>query len=191
VRQPRNRPGNYIVLTSDVRVGQGRVLGVGLSSLSPVERRLIDVLRAAEELRGVLARSAFVRNVGVGNAVTANGVAVELVALELRDDGGRGILRRHATERPEGSETSPEILLTEIALSDDWATSYEVGSGPWTGDNESEAEFFFRPRPPDGATHLDVRIARLARWPPAGSVTLSAPPSPASIEGPWEFRVSL
>jgi hypothetical protein len=87
--------------------------------------------------------------------------------------------------------TSPDILLTEIALSDDRATRYEVGSGPWTADNESEAEFFFRPRPPDGATYLDVWIARLVRWPLTGSVAMSASPSRAPIEGPWEFRVTL
>jgi hypothetical protein len=138
--EPRNRAGNYIVLHSDVRVGQGSVLGSGLSSLSPVEpSRLIDQLRAAEELRRVLAGSTFVRNVAVGDAVTGNGVTVEpfLVAIELRDDGCRGILRRHAAERPDGSEASPNILLADIALSDDLATSYEVGSGPWTGDNET------------------------------------------------------
>lgn len=189
--EPRNRAGNYLVLHSDVRIGQGGVVGAGLSSLAPLERRLIDQLRTAQELRRVLARSAFVRNVAVGVAVTGNGVTVELVALELRDGGGQGIVRRHATERPDGSDASPNILLADIALADDLATSYEVGGGPWTGDDESDAEFLFRPRPPDGAAHLDVRIARLVRWPPAGPLTSSTAPSRAHVEGPWEFRVLL
>jgi hypothetical protein len=191
VSEPRNRPDNYIVLHSDVRVGQGGLVGAGLSSLAPLECRLIDQLRTAQELRRVLAWSAFVRNITVGDAVTANGVTVELVAIELRDDGCRGILRRHAAERPDGSEASPNILLADIVLSDDLATSYEVGSGPWTGDNENEAEFLCRPRPPAGAAHLDVRITRLVPWPPPGPATSSTPPSRAPLEGPWEFRVIL
>ncbi len=187
-------PGDagYQVLSSSVRVGRGGLMGAGLTSLPPEDRERLERLRAAAELRPALASSALERLVRGGAALTVHGVTVELVVLEIRGSGARGLLEWRA-EMPWEPTGRLSVLMADIAVRDDRGTVYEVESDPWRGaaNGGGAAEWFCKPPPPEGAGELVVSITRLVSWwlPGRGAPT-DAPPE-TSIEGPWEFRVPL
>jgi hypothetical protein len=112
-------------------------------------------------------------------ARTAGGARVELVALEIREDGCIATLVAH-TRPPVGSVGH----FVEVTVSDDAGTAY-VASGQGSGGSgpgASRHEIRFAPTPPESARTLTIRIESFVDPFPGPSVEL---------RGPWEFSVAL
>jgi hypothetical protein len=144
------------------------------SSQELVERHHHDWMRVAtvdaSELRRVIA---------VGTEIEAGGARVELVAVEIRQDGGVAVLVAH-TRPPTGQAGH----FVDVAVSDDEDTGYvSAGQGNAGGNpGTSRYDVRFAPAPPPDACVLTIRIAAFD----------SPFPVPAErLEGPWEFLVSL
>ena len=117
--------------------------------------------------------------IGVGSGVDAGGARVELVAIEIREDGGIASLVAH-TRPPVGFLGH----IVEVTISDDAGTAY-VASGQGSGGSSpgaSRHEVRFAPAPPEAARVLTLRV---------DSFTDPFPGRAAGITGPWEFCVAL
>jgi hypothetical protein len=133
-----------------------------------------DSMRVAGVDAGALRRV-----IPLGEAVEAGGARVELVALEIREDGCIATLVAH-TRPPVGSVGH----FVEVAVSDDVASAY-VASGQGSGGSgpgASRHEIRFAPTPPESARTLTIRIESFVDPFPGPSVEL---------RGPWEFSVTL
>jgi hypothetical protein len=185
----REKPPRFVVLSSDIRVGTGGLLGVGIDSLPPEEAAGLRPVVAAMEVERTVASSRFLRVAEIGAKVAASGVTAELLAIEIREEGGRGTLRLDAGSDNQAAGGS---FLATITIEDDAGTIYEAAAGPWhRGAMPSRAEFFFQPRPPAAASGLRISVARLDPWQPPGSLVQPARLPNAPIEGPWKFRAAL
>lgn len=110
----------------------------------------------------------------------ANGVRVELIAVELRTDGAIAWLVTHI--RP---PVAPPGHFAEVHLTDDAGTDYVAAVQGNGGSSPSTAryELRFSPAPPSAATQLDIQITRfLDPFPESPNVP---------VEGPWAFTVTL
>lgn len=120
------------------------------------------------------------RVIAIASIERAGGVAVELTAVEIRDDGGVALLVAH-TRPPTGQIGH----MVEVSVSDDRATTY-AASGQASGGAYATATRFevrFAPSPPSDATTLNVRIdAFLNPFPGQGKDRMT---------GPWEFAADL
>jgi hypothetical protein len=119
------------------------------------------------------------RVIALGNAVTAAGVKLELIALEVRDDGCVATIVAHT--RP---PTGPVGHFVVLKVSDDVGTEY-FASGGSSGSSGSEAsrhEIRFAPAPSPNAGTLTIRIETFINPFPGPSTEL---------RGPWEFVVPL
>lgn len=116
-----------------------------------------------------IARSPLSRVIGVGAVQASDGTTVEFISVELRETGGRGLVRVHSTKgyRPPWNPPDRPREPAPPSIQDDLATDYAVGwssrGGSGGGDDYSEitAEFWFAPAPPSGAHRLEVSIPRL------------------------------
>jgi hypothetical protein len=139
-----------------------------------LERHVRDLQRVADVDSGALRRV-----IALGDEVQASGVRVELVALEIREDGAIVTVVAH-TRPPVGNVGH----FAEVTVSDDAGTPY-VASGQGIGGSSpgtSRHEIRFAPAPPEDARTLTIRIE-----------AFMAPfPGPATeLSGPWEFHVAL
>lgn len=119
------------------------------------------------------------RVIAVGAAVEAGGVRLELIAVELRTDGGLATLV--AQTRP---PVGPPGHFAEVRISDDANTAY-VAAGQGMGGptpTTTRHEVRFAPAPPGTATVLSITIDRFVDPFPSGVI---------AIEGPWKFEISL
>lgn len=139
-----------------------------------LERHARDSMRVA----GVDA-SALRRVIPLGDAVEAGGARVELVALEIREDGAIATIVAH-TRPPLGNVGH----FAEVTVFDDAGTAY-VATGQGTGGSSpgaSRHEIRFAPAPPGGVLTLTLCIEAF----------IDPFPGPAvELKGPWEFRVEL
>jgi hypothetical protein len=144
------------------------------SGQEQIERHHHDWMRVA----GVDA-SALHRVIAIGTGVEAGGARVEVIAIEIREDGGIAVFVAH-THPPVGQTGH----IVEVTVSDDAGTPYASagqGSGGWNS-GTSRYEVRFAPAPPAGARDLEIRInAFIAPFPGPGE----------RLEGPWEFRIAL
>lgn len=136
-----------------------------------------------------IAQSPLSRVIGVGEAQTSDGITVECTSLELREAGGRGLVRVHSS-RGYGPPRNPPDRPRDPAppsLRDDLGTDYAVGWSSWGAGgggadySEFTGEFWFAPAPPAAAGRLTVSIPQLD---PTGG--LPKPELP-----PWVFDVPL
>lgn len=163
---------------SGASVGSGSWSSSGRSADVPamalVERHGRDAMRVAGVDAGDLRRV-----IPIGEAVTAGGARVELVALEVREDGA--IVTAVAHTRPPVGQAGH---LMEVTVSDDAGTPY-VASGQASGGSGPGAtrhEIRISPAPPEGARTLTLRIeAFLDPFPGVAD----------QLRGPWEFRIAL
>ena len=149
-----------------------------VASDEPAHEAIARMSRDAMRVAGVDA-GALRKVIALGDAVTAAGIKVELIALEIRDDGGVATIVTH-TRPPIG----PVGHFTLVTVSDDLATEY-VASGGGSGSSgpaASRYELRFAPAPPPGARTLTVRIDQFVDPFPGPSTEL---------RGPWEFIVEL
>lgn len=119
------------------------------------------------------------RVIAVGASVTASGVRLELMAVELRTEGGLATLVAHT--RPPIGQAGPFV---EVRVSDDVHTTY-VAAGQGLGGPSATTtrhDVRFAPAPPASAKVLTLSIDRFAD-PFSGRAT--------PIEGPWTFEIGL
>lgn len=119
------------------------------------------------------------RVIAVGASVEAGGVRLELIAIELREDGGLATVV--ARTRP---PIGPAGHFLEVLVSDDAETAY-VAAGQGTGGSDpttTRHEVRFAPAPPPTAMLLKLSIDRLVDPFPRGGTP---------IEGPWAFEIRL
>lgn len=132
--------------------------------------------------------SALRQVIGMGRSSVANGVTVELIAIEVREAGCRCLLRFRLAGAEMDGELYRPVGSPEVTVVDDLSTRYETGmadiSQSGTG---GEASFHFAPPPPADARRLTIVIKRFEepRLPPERS-----PSSPGGdTPGPWTFDV--
>jgi hypothetical protein len=142
--------------------------------------RMLDTSMANFEV----GMSALDRVIGIGQAVEASGVVVEMIALEIREGGG--VLHWR-------TQTAEDRMLgdADIAFSDDSGTTYQVTPSGWGGsDRETRGVTLVVPKPPHEARTLIIEVRSFGRmdWMPL-------PPSmspPIDVTGgSWRFEVSL
>jgi len=108
-----------------------------------------------------IARSPLSRVIGVGAVQTSDGTTIECISVELREAGGRGLVRVHSSKGYRRPPRNPPDRPRDPApprLRDDLDTNYAVGWNSWGGggggDDFSEftGGFWFAPAaPPPGA----------------------------------------
>jgi hypothetical protein len=139
-----------------------------------IEQHGRDSMRVAGVDAGALRRV-----ITVANAVEVGGARVELVALEIREDGGIATIVAH-TRPPLGFVGH----FIEVTVSDDAGTTY-VASGQGSGGSSpgtSRHEIRFAPSPPERARTLIIHIEAFMDPFPGRTVLLP---------GPWEFLIAL
>ena len=163
---------------SGASVGFGSWSSSGRSPDAPAMAFLEHHGRDAMRVAGVDA-GALRRVIALCDAVDAGGARVELVALEIREDGAIATLVAH-THPPVGQAGH----FMEVSVADDADTTY-VAAGQGSGGSSPGAtrhEIRFSPPPPEGARTLTLRIeAFLDPFPGAAS----------QLRGPWEFHIAL
>lgn len=119
------------------------------------------------------------RVIPVAAAVQVGGVRVELIAVEIREDGGIATLVTH-TRPPIGQVGH----IVTVSVADDAGTEYAASGQGAGGGNAGVArhDVRFAPAPPAGARVLTLRVDAFVD-PFAGLAT--------PLEGPWEFRIEL
>jgi hypothetical protein len=143
--------------------------------------------RRFDEMHGryfEIGSSRLVRVVPVGQAMDADGVLIELTAIEMREAGAVLLWR---------TVTGDDRMLgpPDVSVGDDAGTEYEINWGSWSGsDHESRGETRFRPSPPTEATALFVEIKSFGGG--AGTPIPDHVPMPwHRADGPWSFEVLL
>jgi hypothetical protein len=116
----------------------------------------------------------------IADEATANGVRVELIAAELRTDGGVASLVAHTRPpfRPPGH-------FAEAGVTDDAGTDYVAAmqSSGQSSASTARYELRFSPAPPPAASELRIVITRFMEPFPE---TPNVP-----VEGPWSFTIGL
>jgi hypothetical protein len=168
------------------RLGHAEMRTWPPSQLDPAAAAYMRRQRWTGEQLVQLGGSPLVRVIAVGATAISAGVAVELVALEVRGAGLSASLRFRPADP---ADQTMHLGDPELTVSDDVGTAYEAGTiVPSRYGGGGEARAVVVPRPPDSARALTLSVARIVR--PA---LPSQVPNPfdRSVEGPWEFTVSL
>jgi len=186
--------GGLITWGAMRRIGRRRSSGRWSSPLvrsrdqaPPAE--LAESLRAVDQLVGIDA-SALREVIGVGLTSTHGEVTVELIAIEIREQGCRGILRYRSTIEIDESRPFAPFGEPEVTIADSAGTAYRTGLASWSGSlSGGEAGFHFAPPPPDDAGQLTITIKRFRepRLPPGHRLG----GAPGGISGPWIFVVDI
>jgi len=147
----------------------------------PMSAEEAELLELAEYLINVHL-SPLVRVVAIGQQVEADGIRVELIALEVREAGAVLYWRAFATD--------DRILgLAVIEVSDDIGGEYRVFLGGGGGGERAwNGETNVVPAPTTGASMLRVQVTGFEGFPPSGF------PGAAQVranEGPWVFEIPL
>jgi hypothetical protein len=120
------------------------------------------------------------RIVAVGQMTEVEAVRIELIALELREEGGVAIAVVH-TKPPDGRSLGP---FARISILDDVGTSYAAGSDGSGGSQfATRLTIRFAPAPPDAAGQLTIRIEEFVNPFPG--------PARQQVVGPWVFVIPL
>ena len=185
--EPGGPPGRVTEDEPDrLRLGHAEMHTWPMSQLDPAAAAYMRRQRWTVEQLAQLGSSPLVRVIAVGATATSAGVAVELLALEVRGAGLSASLRFRPADP---ADQTMHLGDPELTVSDDVGTAYEAGTivPSWHGGG-GEARAIVVPRPPDGAQTLSLSVARIMRLALPSQV-----PNPfdRSVEGPWEFTVSL
>jgi len=146
--------------------------------MSPEEAELIEL---AEYFINVHL-SPLVRVVAIGQQVEADGIRVELIALEVREAGAVLYWRAFPTE-----DRMPGLAVIEV--SDDLGGEYRVFLGGGGGGERAwNGETNVVPAPTTGASILQVTVTGFDSFPPSG---FPGATQGRSNEGPWVFEIPL
>jgi hypothetical protein len=138
-------------------------------------------LMANWEAIGAIPASPLVQVVGVGRTADAAGITVELLAIEVREEGA--IVHWRAR-----SASYPMLLSADVSISDNTGTAYRVISGGGGGGGGAwEGTTFVQPSPPPGAR---LRITLLSFGPDDDRPLLPGLPT-ERVFGPWAFDVEM
>ncbi len=163
------------------------MLRVG-SALGPAAADWIRRQRALVEVRDAVASSPLVRVVAIAATAVANGLAVECLALEIRELGAIAWLRFRPSDK---EDTSLRPGNPVVVVVDNADTSYDVGAIMLTGHRRGgEFEIVFTPRPPDDVGELRLGVGRFVA-PPSMPVPEATPKYSRSIKGPWTFTLTM
>lgn len=119
------------------------------------------------------------RVIPVAGTVDAGGVRVELITVEMREDGGIATLVTH-TRPPVGQVGHVVMVSVSDAAGTEYTASGQGSGGANVGTSRHEVRF--APAPLPATRWLTVRIDAFID--PFGAVALP-------LHGPWEFRVEL
>lgn len=166
----------------------GSTVWLRRARVQPSSEEFEEMLRGYN-LFAPLARSLLSRVIGVGAVQTSDGTTIEFISVELREAGGRGLVRVLSSKRYRPPQNPPDRARDPArpSMQDDLGTDYAVGWSSWGGgggrDDYSEfmGEFWFAPAPPVAAGRLTVSIPQLD---PSGS-------QPGPELPPWVFVVPL
>ena len=165
--------GCVVVLTVVARQPAGAVSFLRTGPRGPEPDHELIMRHGREQLALSPVDASDLRRVLAGPVATdAAGVRVELIALELRADGGIATLAARA--RPPAAPGH----FVEVAVSDDVGTAYvAAGQGPGGGPNPAvgRIELRFAPAPPPAARRLTLRIDAFVDPFPAPARRLPAP----------------
>ncbi len=168
------------------RIGHAEMRTWPLSQLDPAAAAYMRRQRWTAEQLAQLGSSPLVRVITVGATAITAGVAVELVALEVRGAGLSASLRFRPADP---ADQTMHLGDPELTVHDDVGTAYEVGTVvPSRYGGGGEARAVVVPRPPDSARTLTLSVVRIMR--PALPPEVRNP-FDRSVDGPWEFTVSL
>lgn len=159
----------------------------GPSELEPWQTEQMEVLTRDYDTFEALRRQRIDRVIASGQTVSADGVTMTLVAIELGEIGGRISLAHQHADEPMADDVQPDPpaptpAFTPITRAADGAgTTYTVYAmtdelSPSAG--RTHVDFF--PPPPPHASVLRVTLTKLARLDSSGL-----------HPGPWEFLVGL
>jgi hypothetical protein len=180
------------------RQGAVHHFGTARSSVAPLVRsphqvppaEMAALRRSVDQLVQVDA-SALRHVIGVGAVSVVGELTVELIAIEIRDAGCRGILRfRDGRGTIDAGPPFTPVGEPEVTVADDLGTAYETGLAGWSGSaSGGEAEFHFAPRPPAQARRLSIGSERFSasRLPPDGPWSGPREGTPE----PWTFTVEI
>ena len=133
-------------------------------------------------------RSPLSRVIGVGAVQSSDGITVEFISVELREAGGRGVVRFHSSQGyrpsmgPPGSPREPAPPTIQDGVGTRYSVAWSSRGASGGGDySEATAEFVFAPAPPPGPHQLEISVPRLD---PPGDRR-----RPASA--PWVFELPL
>jgi hypothetical protein len=165
---PQTRSGASRWWTSDT------VSGPLQPDQAAIERQHRESMRVAGVDAGALQRV-----IPVAASVEARGVRVELIGIEIREDGGIAAVVAHT--RPPIGQVGHVVT---VSVTDDAGSDY-VAAGQRSGGmnlGTSRFEVRFAPAPPPGAQWITLRIDAFID--PFGALALP-------LSGPWEFRLKL
>lgn len=120
--------------------------------------------------------------VGVGKTTEAQGVTVELLAIEIRQGGAVIHWRARAAREV-------ALLMPDVTVADEQSTTYRVAPAQGGGGGRDwYGETMFLPAPPTNAT-LTVEVSSFG--PPVGMPPMPGYAPLPPVNGPWRFEVPL
>jgi hypothetical protein len=138
------------------------------------------VLAEWEAIRAI-PQSALVQVVGIGRTVVAAELTVDLLAIEVREQGA--VIYWRARSAREGL-----LLSADVSISDDLVTAYQVIQGGGGGDSHaSEGQTLVLPSPP-AAAHVTITLKSFG---PSDHMPLPSHLPAERVPGPWPFEVEM
>lgn len=126
-------------------------------------------------------QSALVQVVGIGRTAVAADRTVDLLAIEVREQGA--VLSWRERSAREGL-----LLSADVSISDDLGTAYHVIQGGGGGDSQAwEGQTFCIPSPPAGAR----MTITLTSFGPSDDRPLPPFLPTERVPGPWLFEVEM
>jgi hypothetical protein len=139
-----------------------------------------EVLADWESVRAIL-QSPLIQVLGVGRPMLAADVTVDLLAIEIRQQGA--VIHWRARSAREAI-----LLSADVSVVDDRGTSYHVVHGGGSGSAEAwEGQTHFLPAP-----RVDTRLTiTLKSFGPNDHIPLPTHVPTDRVEGPWLFEVEI
>ena len=139
-----------------------------------------EVLADWEAVRAI-PQSPLVQVVGIGRTVVAAEIAVDLLAIEVREQGA--VIYWRARSAREGL-----LLSADVSIADDRDTAYHVIRGGGGGDSNAwEGQTLMVPLPPAGAR----MTITLTSFGPSNHMPLPPHVPAERVSGPWPFQVEM
>lgn len=180
----------YEVVDADIRLGHGRLSSIGLDAPVLGGQEEVERIALASRMSKGVAGSPLVQVVAVGDISTDVDVSVELIAAEVRQRGGRCILRVHVPQSL-GKMAFWGFGSGSPTLRDDRGTAYRVilarrssGEG-----GAADLDLVFEPATPSDAQVLRLSIQRMAFA--ISGTRESVAPGIRYLDGTWAFEIPL
>jgi hypothetical protein len=126
-------------------------------------------------------QSALAQVVGIGRTVVAAELTVDLLAMEIREQGA--VIYWRARSAREGL-----LLSADVSITDDLGTAYHVIQGGGGGDSHAwEGQTLVVPSPP-AAAHITITLKSFG---PSDHMPLPPHMPTERTPGPWTFEVVM